>query len=468
MVKKATLCVLAMLLVVGMFFNIPAKAQVATPTQAVITVSGVPAGTVSLAVPITVDTSIITLGSPTTGVSGAVPIPGGNGVGIFTTDAAGLPASFTLTVPFTGVAVGTSTVILGAVADMIGGTAIAGATAVSDTASVTVASSSSTTSSTSSSTGGGALTPDTFTIMITGEAIKQTSALNVTVAFGDSSIATLDTAGITVTGTGISQLLIDASASTNVISAVWSGTSTDGSVTISGMLKPGTMGGTTTFGVAKVEASGGTDISANVATVVDPTSITNGSSSGGSSSSGVGSFALVAPSSVTGPGKAAVAFSATGVATGTTATLNGAKVTFADSNSVGTAIVDVPDSGSLDLSLVVMSGGSSTTVDLGSVTVTAGDGGKAPKISGATARNSSAATKLTVKGSKFVTDVTTAVIIPTNKTATTTTVTGMSVKATYDVADCIPKGSFVNVSTPSGTAAKKLKVKGTCSNPLVP
>ncbi len=466
MVKKATLCVLAMLLVVGMFFNIPAKAQVATPTQAVITVSGVPTGTTSLAIPVTVDTSIVTIGSASSSVSGTLVVVGSmsEGIGIVSTTG-DLPASFTVTAGLTGVAVGTSTVTLGAVADMIGGTAIAGATAVSDTSSVTVASSSSTTSSTSSSTGGGALTPDTFTIMITGEAIKQTSAVNVTVAFGDSSIATLNTAGITVTGTGVSQLLTDANATTNVISAVWSGTSTDGVVTITGMLLPGTMGGTTSFGVAKVEASGGTDITANVAIVVDPTSVTNGS---GSSSSGVGTFTLVSPSSVTGPGSAAVAFSAVGAANGTTATLNGSNVEFRNNGTVGLSIVDLPDSGSLALTLVVMSGGTDTTVNLGNITVNAGTGDVTPKAKTAHVRNNKNNSKLVITGMGFATDETTVTIIPTDKTQVSQTVKKKLIKAKYAAANCIPKGSYVNVSTTGGTKGKKIKVTGTCSNQLVP
>ncbi len=245
MVKRATTLLLAMLLVVGMFSNIPAKAQVATPSQTEITVSGVPAGTTSLAIPVTVDTSVVTLGGASSSVSGSLVVVGSmsEGIGIVSTSG-DLPASFTVSAQFTGVAVGTSAVTLGIVADMIGGTAIAGVTATSPTSSVTVASSSTTTSSTSGSTGSGTLTPDTFTIMITGEAVKQTSALNVTIAFGDSSIAQLST-GVTVSGTGITSILTDANTTTNVLSAVWSGTSTDGTVTITGMLAPGTMGGTT-------------------------------------------------------------------------------------------------------------------------------------------------------------------------------------------------------------------------------
>lgn len=462
MVKRATTFVLAMLLIVGMFLNIPAKAQVATPSQAVITVSGVPANTTSLAVEVTVDSSVITLGSPTTDVSGALGISGGNGVGVVATSGS-LPASVTITVPLTGVAPGTSMITIGGVKDTLAATGVAltGATAMADISSVTVASSSTTTSSTSSSTGGGALDKSTFTIKVTGEAVKQTSALNVTVAFGDSSIVALDT-GATVSGTGITSILTDANTTTNVLSAVWSGTSTDGVVTITGKLKPGTKGGTTSIGVAKVEAAGGTDITSNVAVTIDPTSVTNGS---GSSSSGVGSFTLIGPTSATGPGKVAVSFSATGTPSGISATLNGSKVEFASGNTVGTAIVDISSGTSVPLSLVAKAGSSTSTINLGSITVTQGTGKKVG-VKTASVNNKAGKTVLSVTGMGFVKDATTVTIVPTNHTATSTTAMGSSIMASYSVSECIPKGSYVNVSTAAGTAAKKLTVRGACSNTL--
>ncbi len=469
MVKRATSLVLALLLLTGIYSNIPAKAQVtATPTQAVITVSGVPANTTNLAVEVTVDSSVVTLGGASTSASGAIAASGSNGVGVVSTTGS-LPDSFTITVGLTGVAVGTSAVTLGNVKDTLGssGVVISGVTAMADTSSVTVASSSTTTSSTtssSSSTGGGTLSTDTFTIMVTGEAVKQTTALNVTLAFADSSIAQLDTTGVTVTGSGITQLLTNSDSATSVVSAVWSGTSTDGTVTITGKLKPGTMGGTTTVGIAKVEAAGGTDITSNVVASVDPTSITNGS---GSSSSGVGSFTLIGPSSATGPGKVAVSFSATGASSDIMATLNGSTVSFFNGNSVGVAIIDISTAGSIPLSLVATSGGSSATVNLGNITVTQGTG-KAPKVKTASVSNKSTGTKLTVTGKAFAKDSTTVTIAPTDHSATTTKVKGTSIMASYSSSECIPNGSFVNVSTPGGTSSKKITVRGTCANSLAP
>lgn len=452
MVKKATSGVLIMLLLFGLFgFNWPiAKAQTASPSQAVITVSGVPTGTKGLAVEVTVDTSIVTLGSASSSVSGALAVTGSmsEGVGIISTSG-DLPASFTITVPLTGVKVGSSMLTVGMVLDMLGGTAITGASAAVDKDTIAVASSSSTTSSTSS-TGGGALDKSTITVTVNGTAVNQTNALNVTVSFSDSSVAKLTSDNPTFMGTGATQLLSASDPTTSVLTAVWTGTISNGIATIVGMLAAGTMAGTTMIGVTKVEAAGGTDITGSVVATVDPTSVTNGAGA-------AGVFVLIGPEEVTGPGKAAIAISGSAMS----ATLNGKKVDFVKSN-VGIAIVDVPAMGSLSLSLTadgVMS-------DLGSVSVTAGTG-KAPKVNSASATNKSSGTKLVVTGKKFSKTDTTVEIVPTDRSASSTTVKGAAIKASYASSECIPNGSYVNVSTPGGTSAKKIKVHGSCSNDLV-
>ena len=457
MVKRATSGVLVLLLLFGLFtFNWPiTKAQTASPSQAVITVSGVPASTNGLAVEVTVDTSIVKLGSSATSdVSGSLVVVDGMsaGVGIISTSTA-LPASFTITVPFDGVAAGTSMVTVGNVLDMLGGSAIAGASAMADVSSVTVASSSTSTSSTSSTGGaGGMLSSDTLTITINGQSVNQTSALNVTVAFSDPTVAQLDT-GVTFMGTGAAQLLTDVNATTGVLTAVWSGNITDGVATITGMLKPGTMGGTSMISVTKVEAAGGTDITGSVVATVNPTSVTN-------SSPTAGSFALIGPDSAVGPGKVAVAIS--GLKT-SGVKLNGAVVDFV-SGTVGIAEVTLPSAaGSVDLK--VTSGGMTTSI--GTLTVTAGNGTKPPKVNSARAQNNSTSTILRILGQRFPKDTTSVEIVPTDHaTSSPITVKGKVVKAVYSHAECLPNGSYVNVTTPGGTASKKIKVKGSCSNPL--
>ena len=467
MVKRATLSVLVMLLLFGLFVTnlTEAKAQTASPSQAVITVSGVPTGTQGLAVEVTVDTAVVTLISATSDVSGALVVTGSMSEGVGIINASGdLPASFTITVPLTGAAAGTSALSVGMVLDMLGGTEIVGASASVDVSSVTVASSSSTSSSsTSSSTGGpgGTLSADTITVTVNGDSVNSTNALNVTLSFSDSTVATLDT-GVTFMGTGAAQLLTDVNTQTNVLTAVWDGTITDGAAVLTAMLKPGTMAGTTTIAVTKVEAAGGLDITESVASTVSPSSVTN-SSPGGSTD--LGTFTFVGPSAVTGPGKAAISFSATGAPSNLTATLNGSKVDFVGDKSVGIAIIDVTSS-DVALSLVVKSGSDSATVDLGTLSVTAGSG-KAPKVTSASAKNKSTGTTLSIKGKKFNKTSTTVEIVPTDKSSSAVKVSGRAVKATYGSSDCIPSGSYVNVTTPGGVSSKKIKVKGSCSNPLV-
>ena len=470
MVNKATSGMLAMLLMLVLFgFSNPAaKAQTASPSEAVITVSGVPTGTQGLAVEVTVDTAVVTLGSASSSVSGALVVTGSmsEGVGLISTSG-DLPGNFTVTVPFAGVATGTSMVTVGQVLDMLGGTPITGASVMVDVSSVTVASSSTSSSSTSSSSStggaGGMLSADTFTVTINGEAVAATNALNVTVQFSDPAVVSLDT-GVTFMGTGATQLLTDVNASTGVLTVVWDGGITDNQLVITGMLKAGTMAGTSTISVSKVEASGNNDITSSVAATVDPSTVTNASAAGGSTS--VGSFTFVGPSSIVGPGKAAVAFTATGTPSSFTATLNGSSVSFKD--GVGVAIIDLPAaSGSQALMLAVMSGSTTTDVDLGSVTVTAGSSGPLPKVTSARVSNSSSKSIFRILGKKFSATATSVEIVPTDRVSNSLSVKGKVIKGVYDSSECIPNGSFVNVTTGNGTAAKKITVKGSCSNALV-
>ena len=468
MVKKATSGVLVMLLLIGFFgFNWPkVQAQTATPSQAVITVSGVPTGTKGLTVEVTVDTAVITLGSASTDVSGALAASDSMSAGVGVLNFSGdLPASFTITVPLVGVAAGMSSIAVGNVLNKLGGTAIAGAMASVSLSSVTVASSSTTTSSSTSSTSssggaGGALSSDTISIAINGTAVNDTSALNVTISFSDSAVASLDTAGVDVMGNGITKLLTEVMG--DVITGVWSGNTTDGAVTISAMLKPGSKAGSTNIGVTKVEAAGGVDITSSVAATVTPSSVTN---SAAVSMTDLGTFTLIGPDSVTGPGKVAVAFSVEGAASGLSATLNGKKVDFV-STGAGVAIITVGKD-DVALSLAVMAGGMSDTVDLGTLTVDAGTG-KAPSISSASANNKSSGTSLVVTGKKLSKTDTTIEIVPTDRSPSSgPTVKGANLKASFDASDCIPKGSYINVSTPGGVSGKKIKTHGSCSNSLV-
>ena len=454
MIKKATSGLLVMLLLMGMFGMPKAKAQTATPSEAKITVSGVPTGTKSLAVEVTVDAAVISLASATTTVSGGLAVTGSNGVGILSTSG-DLPASLDITVTLGGVAAGTSAVTIGKVLDMIGGTEIAGASATSDVSSVTVGASTSTTSSTSSSTGGpgGLLSADTITVTITGEAVNNASALNVTLAFGTANVASLDSANPTFMGTGATQLLTASDPAMNILTAVWDGSITDNAAVITAMLAAGSTAGTTTISVTKVEGAGAVDITDSVVAQVSPSSVTNSAPGG---TTGCGTFSLIGPDSVTGPGKVAVAFDASDASDGTTATLNGAAATITD--DVGVAIVDVNGS-SVALSLAVMCAAGSETVSLGSVAVTAGSG-KAPVVKRATAVSKASGSKLLISG-KNLKDASVSVL-PDENEATSVKAKKKKITAKYDADNCIESGGFVNVTTTGGTSAKKIAVKGMC------
>ena len=80
MIKRATSGVFVVLLLAGLYMmnlGLAVKAQTASPSEAVITVSGVPSGTSGLAVEVTVDTSVVTLSSSaSSSVSGALGVVG--------------------------------------------------------------------------------------------------------------------------------------------------------------------------------------------------------------------------------------------------------------------------------------------------------------------------------------------------------------------------------------------------------
>ena len=465
MIKKVASGVLFSMLLVGtvLVTGIPTKAQVATPSQAVITVSGIPTGTKFLVVEVTVDSTVITLGGVTSDSGGAAFSDSRSvAVGVFSDS--DLPATLALTVGLNGVAVGTSSFTVGMVLDKFGtgGVAITGASAMSNVSSVMVASSTSSSSSSSSTTGGttgtGSLSANTITVMLNGQNLNSAEGVNVTLSFGTEGVATLDTTGLTFMGTGTTPIATEVKGT--LISAIWSGSITDAEATFTAMLKPGTMTGSTTISVSKVELSGGTDVTSNIVATVTPSSVTNSGST-----TMAGTFSLIGPTSVVGPGKAAIAFSASGVTSTMSATLNDSPVSFFSNNTVGVAIVDLSKASGGTLPLTLKIGGESVSLD--SITVTSGSPGKGPKVSSARAQNGSSSTILRVLGSKFGKDATSIEIVPTDRVADSVNVKGKVIKAVFSSSECIPSGSFVNVSTGNGTAAKKIKTSGSCSNPLV-
>ena len=172
---------------------------------------------------------------------------------------------------------------------------------------------------------------------------------------------------------------------------------------------------------------------------------------------------------VVGPGKVAVAFSFSEHPDNVTAKINGSKVDFV-SNNVGVAIIDIPASTPVNLNLVVKPDASAEeTATIGNIDVSQNTAkGKPPEINSVTVQNKKTKSRLVLTGKRLSKTDTAFAILPTNlEPMPDSTVMGAVLKATIDVADCIPKGSYINLSTLSGTAAKKIKVHGKCNNPLV-
>ena len=106
--------------------------------------------------------------------------------------------------------------------------------------------------------------------------------------------------------------------------------------------------------------------------------------------------------------------------------------------------------------------------DVGSIEVTMSTQGKPPNVNSARAQNRSSSTSLIVNGKRFFSDSTSIEIIPTDRaTSRAPSIKGSVIKAIYDPDECIPNGSYVNVTTPGGVGGKKIKVRGSCDNELV-
>lgn len=171
---------------------------------------------------------------------------------------------------------------------------------------------------------------------------------------------------------------------------------------------------------------------------------------------------------IVGPGKVAVAFSFTEHPDNVTAKINGSEVDFV-SNNIGVAIIDIPASTPVNLNLVVkLSDSSEESATVGNIEVSQNTAhGKPPKINSVTVQNKKAGSRLVLAGKRLSKTDTAIAIIPTNwETQTDPVVMGAVLKATFDVDNCIPKGSYINLSTLTGTTAKKIKVHGGCKNSL--
>ncbi|MBI3308616.1 MAG: hypothetical protein HYZ79_04520 [Candidatus Melainabacteria bacterium] len=106
------------------------------PSSAIISVTNLPSGTNSFAVPVITDPSIVTFKAPSSDVSGAIVVAGVEGVGIVC--GSSCPSSVSITLPFEAISSGISSVSVSTPVDMIGGSILPGASANIDTNSVSV------------------------------------------------------------------------------------------------------------------------------------------------------------------------------------------------------------------------------------------------------------------------------------------------------------------------------------------
>lgn len=100
--------------------------------------------------------------------------------------------------------------------------------------------------------------PPTYTITLNGNDLKTTSGLNITYALSPASGFQLDTA-VTFMANGATLLLSNVDTTKNLISLVWTGTITDGVITVTGKLNTPSVT-SPIISITKLEKAGGTDI----------------------------------------------------------------------------------------------------------------------------------------------------------------------------------------------------------------
>ena len=245
---------------------------------------------------------------------------------------------------------------------------------------------------------------------------------------------------------------------------MWDGDITNNEAKITAMLTPGTKSGRTNISVIKVEKAGGVDISDSIAFLVNPKGVAAFELK---DSNVLGNISILDPGDLTSPGRAAIAFRTEKNSTNIFANLNGSPVDFVDSD-VGVAIVDLPEGGgNLPLKLNVTFGSYKETVNLGVINVQEPTPpGKGPHIRHAVAYND-ALKKLRIEGERFGVvrfgkENTKITIVPQSQSASRFSLLPRLARVRLGSNICIPAGSYVNITHPAGTAAKKINVVGEC------
>lgn len=364
---------------------------------------------------------------------------------------------------------------------------------------------------------------DTLTLYLSGSVLSQIalsdgrSVLNITLVPDNENVAVIDSFTFMAHGALVDKTLVNNQSGPNtitqtVLQAQWFNTITDGEAEITIMLKPGTVEGDVAFEITKISASklGASDISNSFDDFfLSPSSVTNAleiPTVGGTIFSDVGNFTILGPEEIIAPGKVAISFQFDDIpANFVSATLNDVPVEFFGNKVlrdgredpgtkilIGSAILEIPqDESELLLNLDIMTSPQeedsifaimtmnifgieedtdSTIVDLGIIPIIdSGIFGEAPSITSAGVTNRrSKPSSLDVIGRNLSTkeEITLNILPGNNDPQFLAIKNGRIMRAVFNQGTCIPNGAFVNVITPGGTAAKKLKVRGTCNNPL--
>lgn len=312
----------------------------------------------------------------------------------------------------------------------------------------------------------GKLSNDTFTIRIFGQPINLSPGLTVTLSFTDPEIARLDSSRPVFNALGATELITESNPGTNEVTVVWDGYITNNEAKIIAMLAPGTKAGATRIHVSKVQIAGGVDITDSIAYRIEGDSVYNFEVK---DSVLLGNISLNEPQKLVAPGKAAISFSTEKPFNNVSVTLNGIPVELVKSN-IGVALVNLPEhGGNIDLALKVVQGSFSETANIGELVVAPpANEGRKPFIYNAVADNRLLPTKLSINGRRFGVrrfgeENTTVEVVPPKQSISNIDLKSRRARGEFN-SSCIPDGSYVNISTPAGTAVSKFVVVGNCSD----
>ena len=312
----------------------------------------------------------------------------------------------------------------------------------------------------------GGLDKDTVNIKLYGHPINWGSALNIKLSVSNPNVANLSLESPTFNAQSANALLTSSDPSSGTVTVLWDGYIPNNEADIEVKLAPGTTKGLTNISVDKVELAGGFDITDKIVVRLDNSTVVN---TAGKQVTPLGDFELIDPGTLVSPGRATISFDAQGIPANLVAKLNGEEVSFLD--MTGLAQVTLPHSGDeLKLTLDVTSGNQNKLVNLGKVRIIENNGPKFPaRISRVVAYNDTQGPKLRIRGRRFGVRMfgkenTIVKVVPQDVKMSSNKLKRFRGRGKITKANCVQKGSYVNVVHSAGTATKKIHVKGECNS----